>query len=107
MRIFTGLVLGLMLAGAAQGQEPPGDPAAGKKTAEFLCRNCHDVTGNEEPKNPPGDAPAFYTLAQRPDVTFEHLHGYLLLPHGKMTNVLLTGKEIDNVAAYILGMKHK
>lgn len=96
-----------LLFGPAQAAQPSGDAAEGKKVTEFMCKNCHDVTGSEKPKNPPGDAPAFFVVAQRPDTTFEKLHKFLGLPHGRMVNVLLTGKEVDNAVAYILSLKRK
>lgn len=85
----------------------PGDPAAGKKASEFLCRNCHDVTGNVEGKSPPGGAPTFFEVANKAETTPEKLHRFLGLPHGRMINVLLSGKEIDHVVAYILSFKRK
>ena len=84
-----------------------GDAALGKKVTDFSCKNCHDVSGSETPKNPPGGAPSFFEVAQKPETTEKSLHKFLTLPHGRMINVLLTGKEVDNAVAYILSMKRK
>lgn len=84
-----------------------GDAAEGKRVAEFLCKNCHDVSGSERPKNPPGGAPAFFEVAQSPDTTAQSLQKFLRLPHGSMINILLTGKERDDVIAYISSLKRK
>jgi len=84
-----------------------GDPGEGKKLAELMCRNCHDVSGNEKPKNPPGAAPSFFDVAQRPDTTEKYLHRYLSFPHGNMNIITLTAKEVDSAVAYILSMTRK
>lgn len=84
-----------------------GDVAAGKKVTEFVCRNCHDVSGREKSQSPPGGAPSFFEVAQNSETTGKSLHKFLTLPHGKMVNVLLSGREIDDVAAYILSLRRK
>ncbi|MGE4063227.1 MAG: cytochrome c [Rhodospirillaceae bacterium] len=84
-----------------------GDIAAGKKTTEFVCRNCHDVSGNEKPRNPPGGAPSFFEVAQKAETTEKSLHRFLTLPHGRMNIVQISGREVDNVVAYIMSLKRK
>ena len=84
-----------------------GDAAAGKKATAFACRNCHDVSGNEKAQNPPGGAPSFLEVAQNPKTTEPSLHKFLTLPHGKMDNVVLSGREIDDLTAYILSLRRK
>jgi mono/diheme cytochrome c family protein len=84
-----------------------GDAAAGKKATAFACRNCHDVSGNEKAQNPPGGAPSFFEVAQNPKTTGPSLHKFLTLPHGKMDNVVLSGREIDDLTAYILSLRRK
>lgn len=84
-----------------------GDAAAGKKLTEFVCRNCHDISGNERPRNPPGGAPSFFEVAQKPETTEKSLHRFLSLPHGRMNIVQISGKEVDNAVAYIMSMKRK
>jgi cytochrome c2 len=84
-----------------------GDVAAGKKVTDFLCRNCHDVSGSERPKSPPGGAPSFFEVAQSPETTAASLHKFLHIPHGRMINVLLTGREVDDAIAYIMSFKRK
>jgi len=84
-----------------------GDAAAGKKATAFACRNCHDVSGNEKAQNPPGGAPSFFEVAQNPKTTGPSLHKFLTLPHGKMDNVVLSGREVDDLVAYILSLRRK
>ncbi len=100
-------VTAVNLAAPGMAAEAAGDPAAGKKVTEFLCRNCHDVSGNERPKSPPGGAPAFFEIAQSQATTTASVRKLLRLPHGRMTNVHLTDKEIDDAAAYILSFRRK
>ncbi len=73
-------VIALAIFAAPAVAQSAGDVAAGKKVTEFLCRNCHDVSGNERPKSPPGGAPAFFDLAQMPGTTAEKTHKFLHLP---------------------------
>lgn len=84
-----------------------GDAVAGKKATAFACRNCHDVSGNEKAQNPPGGAPSFFEVAQNPKTTGPSLHKFLTLPHGKMDNVVLSGREVDDLVAYILSLRRK
>lgn len=81
-----------------QAAERMGNPAEGKKLATTLCANCHDVAGTT--KNPPGGAPAFVTVAGSGKSAPE-LRKFLRLPHGKMTNVLLSEGNTDDVVSYI------
>jgi mono/diheme cytochrome c family protein len=105
MRLWTTAFIMLMMAGTAHTQELKGDPAAGKVAANNLCAQCHDTTGNAKPRSPPGNAPAFIVLAQSPSQTPEKMRRYLNLPHGRMVNVLVTGRDADNVISYILSMR--
>lgn len=103
--IMLSLLMLPMLIATAQAAESKGDAVAGKRVAESVCRDCHDVTGNKVPRSPPGNAPPFITLAQSPDQTEQKLRRYLTLPHGRMINLLVTGKDRDNVVSYILSLR--
>lgn len=105
MRNLAFLLVLSMMSFAAHAAEPRGDAVAGKKVAESVCRDCHDVTGNKVPRSPPGNAPPFLTLAQSPDQTEQKLRRYLTLPHGRMVNLLVTGRDRDNVVSYILSLR--
>jgi mono/diheme cytochrome c family protein len=110
-RAFPAAVRGLMavlffgLTSTAFAQS--GDAAAGKKATAFVCRNCHDVSGNEKPQNPPGGAPSFFEVAQKAETTEKSLHRFLTFPHGRMNVVQISGKEVDNLVAYIMSLKRK
>lgn len=101
------LVAGLTFGYASTAFAQSGDAAAGKKATEFVCRNCHDVSGSEKPRNPPGGAPSFFEVAQKAETTEKSLHRFLTFPHGRMNTVQISGKEVDNVVAYIMSLKRK
>lgn len=89
----------------AAAQEPKGDPVNGQKIAKKSCAECHDVTGNPEPQNPPGNAPAFIVLAKAEKQTHAGIRTLLRLPHGRMVNLMVTGRQADDVASYIMSLR--
>ena len=99
------IVLGF--GGAAYAADHIGDPVAGKKIAGDLCAQCHDTTGDEKQRNPPGNAPAFIALAQSQEQTPQKLRRKLMLPHGRMVNLIVPGRETENVISYILSLRHQ
>jgi len=104
------LVIALYVFGfgtVAHAADYVGDAVAGKKTAQSVCAQCHDTTGNENPRNPPGNAPAFIVLAQDTDQTPEKLRQYLKFPHGRMVNLLITGRDAENVVSYIVSLRRQ
>lgn len=106
MKTLAILVASLLLAGQASAQDVKGDASAGAKVAQAYCSQCHDVSGRAKPQNPPGNAPAFIVLAQDKDRTARKMRSYLMLPHGRMDNVIVTGRDADNVVSYIVSLKH-
>jgi len=103
------LIVALMLFGYVGGAyaADTGDTVAGKKLASNLCAQCHDTTGNEKPRSPPGGAPPFYMLAQSNELSAETMRRYLRLPHGRMSNLLVTGRDADDVVSYILTLRRQ
>jgi mono/diheme cytochrome c family protein len=99
MRLLMTAFIILGFGAVAHGADVKGDALAGKKAAASLCAECHDTSGNAEARNPPGNAPPFSSLAQ--SRTPEKLRQYLMLPHGRMDNVIVTGRDVDDVVAYI------
>ena len=89
----------------AQGQEAGGDLAAGKALAVQTCAACHLVgTAQKEPDRSK-HAPAFATVANMPSTTGRSLYVFLHTPHPSMPNLVLSGKEADDVIAYILSLR--
>lgn len=92
------------LSNPAGGQALMGDRDAGYALAKTACVRCHRIGREEEtPKLYP--ATAFQEIANRPSSTELSLRVFLKLPHQDMPNLILTDTEIDNVVAYILGLK--
>ena len=105
MRLVIGTILACSFLGAAHAQEIMGNAAEGKRTAAQLCADCHDVSGSEIPRDPPGSAPAFIVLARSRDHTPRKLRRYLSLPHGRMTNVIVTRREAEDIISYIVALR--
>ena len=53
-----------------------------------------------------GFIPELVDFTDFPGMTAERLHNFLEKPHGKMPDSKLGDTDIDNVAAYILSLKH-
>ena len=97
----------LTFGSGAHAADRVGDPVAGKRTAYDLCRQCHDTTGSEKQSNPPGGAPAFIVVAQSKGQTPQTLRRKLMLPHGRMDNLILPGQDAENVISYIMSLHHQ
>jgi mono/diheme cytochrome c family protein len=98
-----GGIIFAMLVASAQAQQV-GDPSEGRKIATSWCANCHRIEpGNARQK---GDlAPAWPEVANLPSTTSLSLHAFLMTPHGRMPDFILTPKQMDDVVAYILSLK--
>lgn len=96
IRTFLPVAL-VILSTAAQAQSR-GSPDNGLKLARQWCTTCHVV----EPAGRGGDAgPPFVQVANRPDRTAQTLRAWLNDPHPPMPNLGLSGREVDDIAAYI------
>jgi mono/diheme cytochrome c family protein len=77
---------------------------AGRGVATTWCVNCHVVTPAQTSGS--DQAPTWSSIANRPGMTEARLRAFLDKPHGGMPDFKLAGKDIDNVVAYILSLKH-
>ncbi len=99
------LALPLLVAPClAAAQQPPGDPAAGRRVAEAWCANCHRV-GPAGPGPTTDAAPAFAAIAAMPSTTALSLRAFLQTPHANMPDYRLSRADMDNVISYILGLR--
>lgn len=101
-RLFLATAAFLALPVQAWPQDAAGDRVSGRRIAERICAECHQV-GEEERTGLPG--PAFSAIARMPSTTSAALHAFLRTPHAKMPNITLSGTEIDDVTAYLLSLK--
>lgn len=104
-RTMTGgaiVLAGLLAALPALGQAASG--ANGRVLAERYCASCHLV--REDQPGPATDGvPTFRAMANDPAMSEERLKGFMKLPHPLMPDLSLTRREIDDIAAYIAGLK--
>ena len=94
----------LSLAGPVQAQDMIGDPDAGARLAERVCAACH-VVGADWPANARSAAPAFGSIALEPSATPLSLRVFLNTPHRNMPNLILSEEEVDDIVAYIMGLR--
>lgn len=98
--------LALLAAGAlmlAQSSSLAADPAHGLALARQWCAACHVVSADQ--RRASVDAPPFATIARLPNFSAEGIAFFLLDPHPKMPDLLLTRAEAEDIAAYIATLK--
>lgn len=96
------MLCALVAALPAQAQ----DAGAGERIAQSWCSRCHVVdSGQQQGGN---DAvPSFPAIARRASTSQASLTVFLATPHARMPDFNLTRAEIENVAAYILGLRDR
>jgi mono/diheme cytochrome c family protein len=102
--IAAGLVGAVMAGPSVVAQSESGDPIAGETLAREVCVNCHQVDKGQHGISLEG-APAFQDLADDSAITSLALRVFLRSPHEGMPDLILSNNEIDDVVAYILGMR--
>jgi len=99
--IFSALALAL--CGPALADEAK--IAAGKQLAIQECSGCHRIDGAPAPTR--GGAPGFADIAKMPSATMLSIRVFLRSSHRNKTmpNIILSDKDIDVLANYILSLK--
>ena len=87
--------LGYGTAGAA-------DIAHGKQIANLWCAACHIVAPDQ--KRGADNVPAFATIAKKPGFAADKIAKFLMDPHPKMPNMLLSRSEAKDLGAYIASL---
>ncbi len=82
------------------------DAAAGGALAEKWCTACH-VVGPTQNQGTSTGAPPFAAVADMKSTTAMALRAFLQTPHWRMPDLHLTRDEIDDIAAYILSLRHE
>jgi mono/diheme cytochrome c family protein len=102
MRLPGNVVLGvaLLVTGAVQAH----DIASGKVIAQVWCGNCHRVDPADQ-RAAHDATPSFATIAGKRSTTAASLAAFLKTRHGGMPDLSLSRDEIDDVSAYILGLR--
>ncbi len=79
-----------------------GDAAAGRRNADIWCVGCHQVSDDDK-KAGLIDTPPFSDIARQR--TPEAIRAFLQKPHPARPQFRLTPKDIDDLAAFIAGLK--
>lgn len=80
-----------------------GDPQAGFEYAQAVCAKCHAIS--EEPSPVPG-APRFKDVANTAGMTPTAIRVWLQnADHPTMPNIVIEGKELRDLTAYMLSLK--
>jgi mono/diheme cytochrome c family protein len=86
----------------------PSQPTAlGRRLAETTCSACHQIEAAESFQSPKSGAPSFVDISRRPSTNELEIKFFLRSLHPTMPNIILTRKEIDSVAAYIVSLARK
>ena len=100
--VLAGVVLALS-ASTSQVQEM-GSRSQGFALAREICAPCHAIqSGDNTSPNP--SAPSFETISSVPGMTSIALAVALRTSHETMPNIILDDGELQNISAYILGLK--
>jgi len=97
LALLPGLLM-LLVPGAARA-----DAADGERLARQWCVNCHVIDASGPATTIPQGPPSFRIIAGHLDPG--QMRSFLTNPHGAMPNLGLTRAEIDNLIAYIEGLK--
>ena len=91
------------LSGSAGAQTDSASIQAGRQLADTQCAQCHGVDRKAQSTNP--SAPAFEDIANVPGMTATALTVALRTSHQSMPNIIVQGRDAENIIAYILSLK--
>jgi mono/diheme cytochrome c family protein len=91
------------LSGSAGAQTDSASIQAGRQLADTQCAQCHGVDRKAQSTNP--SAPAFEDIANVPGMTATALTVALRTSHQLMPNIIVQGRDAENIIAYILSLK--
>jgi len=78
-------------------------PGQGRRVAHADCAQCHGVDRNSYSSNLA--APTFDDIANVPGMTSQALIVALRTPHRSMPNLVIKGRDAEDLVAYILSLK--
>lgn len=96
-------LMGATLPVAAQ---EVGDVEAGGRLAARWCSSCH-IVGPTTQQGVSNGAPPFDAIARMSSTTMTSLRVFLMTPHPPMPDLHLSRQEIDDIASYILSLRHR
>lgn len=95
----------LMASGNAKSASVEGDPLAGRSFAMRVCAQCHDVESRRDTPLSKLAPPDFHAIANAKTTSAIGLNVFLMTPHSKMPNLILSSTERRDVIAYILSLR--
>lgn len=98
---IVGLAL-FMIMGAQAAAAADGNAEAGRRLAARWCVQCHALDASATASD---QADTLGALARDAEMTPDRLRGFLARPHGNMTGLSLTQQEIEDLIAYLQGLK--
>ncbi len=105
MRVFViPLLAALILPPLPAVAQPFGNALNGRDYAKANCADCHAIEANGI-KSPDPRAPKFETIANTPGMTETALTVWLYSPHRNMPQILVRGRDLDDLAAYMQSLK--
>jgi mono/diheme cytochrome c family protein len=100
----SAVVASALLLAAPAWAQPAGNARAGHEIALTWCTGCHVVDAAQKSASAAG-APPFAAVAAMPSMSVRKLHAFLVKPHAPMPDFQLSGQQIDDVTAYIWGLR--
>ena len=101
--IVSAIVVSTAFISNASSQET-GDINRGGALANSVCAQCHAVRARQL-RSPDPMAPSFTSVAEAPGMTDRALRVWLQSSHPTMPNFILSSKERNDVASYILSLR--
>ena len=92
---------------AANAEDTPGNPEAGRLYVRQVCSPCHAVTAEQTAQRLIVIAPNFQAIANTPGMTATALRAFLQTPHPKMPNLILTPEQSDDVITFLLSLRDR
>lgn len=83
------------------------DVRAGRELAITTCSECHVVVPRRWTPRPVGGPPDFVDIAATPGMTATTLFVFLHTPHPTMPDLVLSDRDSNDAAAYILSLKRR
>ena len=101
---IVGLTIGLAAGIGPAGAQQQANPREGERLAKQWCASCHLVAAYQ--RTPvPDVAPAFASIAARPQATPGALRVIIQMPYPRMPQIALSRDEVEHIIAYIVGLK--
>ena len=98
------LIVALCLAAATAQAQAIGNPSHGLRLAKSQCSECHLVE-KKHGRSPTVTAPTFDHIANVSGMTSAALTAALRTSHRTMPNLIIKGRDMSDLVAYILSLK--